>query len=65
MDDRLGGKEILPLPMRRIDISDHLGLTLETVSRVLNTLHSKGIIVAAGTRDIVLRDHARLRGLVR
>jgi CRP/FNR family transcriptional regulator, nitrogen fixation regulation protein len=65
MDDRMGGKEILPLPMSRSDIGDHLGLTLETVSRALNALHTKGIIVAACTRDIVLRDRARLRGLVR
>ena len=64
MHDRLGGKEILSLPMRRIDIGDHLGLTIETVSRVLNELHIKGIIVAAGTRDIVLRDRKRLHDLV-
>lgn len=64
MDDRLGGVEILPLPMRRCDIGDHLGLTLETVSRALNALHSKGIIEAAGTRDIVLRDRKRLHGFV-
>jgi CRP/FNR family transcriptional regulator, nitrogen fixation regulation protein len=62
MDDRLGGVEILTLPMRRCDIGDHLGLTLETVSRALNALHSKGIIEAAGTRDIVLRDRKRLHG---
>ena len=65
MDDRLGGVEILPLPMRRCDIGDHLGLTLETVSRALNALHSEGIIEAAGTRHIVLRDRKRLHGLVR
>jgi CRP/FNR family nitrogen fixation transcriptional regulator len=64
MDDRIGGKEILPLPMSRTDIGDHLGLTIETVSRTLNALHSKGIIEAAGTRDIVLRDRKRLQGLI-
>jgi CRP/FNR family transcriptional regulator, nitrogen fixation regulation protein len=65
MDNRLGGKEVLPLPMRRSDIGDHLGLTLETVSRALSALHAEGIIEATGTRDIVLRDRRRLQGLVR
>jgi CRP/FNR family nitrogen fixation transcriptional regulator len=66
MDDRLGEKDVLPLPMRRSDIGDHLGLTIETVSRALAALHAEGFIVIdpTCTRDIVLRDRKRLKSLV-
>jgi CRP/FNR family transcriptional regulator, nitrogen fixation regulation protein len=66
MDDRLGGKEVLSLPMRRSDIGDHLGLTIETVSRALAALHAEGFIVIdpTCTRDIILRDRKRLKSLV-
>lgn len=33
-----------PIPMSRSDMADHLGLTLETVSRMLNRLKRSGII---------------------
>lgn len=61
MDDRLTGNGAVPLPMRRRDIGDYLGLTIETVSRVLSTLHEAGIIGFSGARHIVLRDRRRLR----
>ena len=32
------------LPMGRRDIADYLGLTLETVSRVLSELHRRGYL---------------------
>ena len=32
------------IPMSRLDIADHLGVTLETVSRALNTMHRRGLI---------------------
>ena len=32
------------IPMRRCDIADHLGLTLETISRKFNALHRQGVI---------------------
>lgn len=37
------------LPMTRQDIGDHLGMTLESVSRNLGTLKRKGIIEMSGT----------------
>lgn len=33
------------IPMKRIDIADHLGVTLETVCRTLNRFHREGFIV--------------------
>ncbi|SEG50424.1 helix-turn-helix domain-containing protein [Bosea lathyri] len=52
------------LPMSRIDIADHLGLTIETVSRSLTQLERQGAIeVPAHRRSIVLRDTAALRRL--
>jgi CRP/FNR family transcriptional regulator len=34
----------VPLPMNRVDIADYLGLTIETVSRMFNTLKRNGLI---------------------
>jgi CRP/FNR family transcriptional regulator len=46
--DRLAGlrgaKDVIDLPMRRQDIADYLGLTIETVSRTLSRLERKGAI---------------------
>jgi CRP/FNR family nitrogen fixation transcriptional regulator len=62
MDSRLDASGDLPLPMTRRDIGDYLGLTLETVSRVLSALHDKGVInFSGGARHIVLRNRDVLR----
>jgi CRP/FNR family nitrogen fixation transcriptional regulator len=54
----------IDLPMSRTDIADHLGLTIETVSRSLTQLERKGVIeLPAHRRSIVLRDKTTLRGL--
>ena len=63
MDRRLEVAGMMALPMCRRDIGDYLGLTLETVSRALSQLNDEGVLGFSGARQIVLRDHQRLRNL--
>jgi CRP/FNR family transcriptional regulator, nitrogen fixation regulation protein len=65
MDRRLTAAGIMALPMCRRDIADYLGLTLETVSRVLSYLHGKGVLGFLGPtqRQIVLLDRPQLAKL--
>lgn len=41
------------LPLGRADIADHIGLTIETVSRQITKLRKDGIIVMKGARHVV------------
>ena len=55
MAQRASSKEDrIDLPMYRQDIADYLGLTLETVSRVLWDLERRGAIKIAKRHSIVL-----------
>lgn len=52
------------LPMQRSDIADHLGLTIETVSRTLTQLVRNGLIrLRTGSRSVDLCNLAALRQL--
>ena len=53
----------LDLPMSRQDIADHLGLTAETVSRMISSLRNEGAILVPSSQQIVLRDLVALRAL--
>lgn len=48
------------LPLKRADIADFLGLTIETVSRQITKLRKAGIIVIANNRTVRVPDMARL-----
>ncbi len=50
----------LDLPMSRKDISDNLGLTIETVSRQFTQLRKEGLVVTVGRSGVELRDQAAL-----
>ena len=65
MDRRLSGADVMALPMSRRDIADYLGLTLETVSRALSSLHERGFLDFLGQtqRQIVLRNRSELAKL--
>jgi CRP/FNR family transcriptional regulator, nitrogen fixation regulation protein len=53
----------LDLPMGRQDVADHLGLTAETVSRMISALRHEGMILVPSGQQIVLRDLVALRAL--
>lgn len=43
---------LLRVPMNRQDIADYLGLTIETVSRTITKLSSRGVIAPEGRHDL-------------
>jgi CRP/FNR family nitrogen fixation transcriptional regulator len=64
LSERVPEARHMDLPMSRTDIADHLGLTIETVSRSLTQLERQGVIaLPSHRRSIVLKDKAALRRL--
>ena len=61
--DRQGSDDIINLPMQRNDIADYLGLTFETVSRVLRVLKDRAIIRLQSVDRIEVLDADALAGL--
>jgi CRP-like cAMP-binding protein len=57
---RSGGVDRIALPMTRTDIGDHLGLTMETVSRSLSQLKHDGVIALVNSHEVVIRDRDAL-----
>jgi CRP/FNR family transcriptional regulator, nitrogen fixation regulation protein len=60
MAERISADGCVELPMSRQDIADYLGLTIETVSRMLTLLEREGAIEISSTRRIVLRQRSAL-----
>jgi len=63
MAARQGDLDQIELPMSRQDIGDYLGLTIETVSRVLSRLRDKGVLKFHGLRTLEIRKSEALRSL--
>jgi len=49
------------LPMSRQDIADYLGLTIETVSRILTALEKRGAIEILPRQGVLVRSHSLLQ----
>lgn len=49
-----GAGQPLRVPMKRDDVADYLGVTVETVSRTLGRLRREGLISIAGDHAIAL-----------
>lgn len=63
MAERQGKRDRVDLPMKRADIADHLGLTVETVSRVFAHLKRAGLILLRDASSIELLDPEGLRDI--
>lgn len=61
--DRQGGDRVIHLPMQRNDIADYLGMTFETVSRVLRVLRERGLIRVTSVDSIEVVDAEGLTNL--
>ena len=57
------GRNLVALPMGRGDIADHLGLTMETVSRTFTKLRLQGLIALPQLHTVEIRDFAGLHKL--
>lgn len=59
-----GGKSVsVKLPMSRMDIGNYLGLTAETVSRILMRLQDDGMLIIDG-KSVQIKDAAKLRSIL-
>lgn len=56
--------DVVVLPMLRAHIADYLGLTSETVSRVLTSFKRKGFIDTGRGRTVCIKDRTALAALV-
>jgi len=61
--DRFGG-EVTTLPMGRQDMADYLGLTIETVSRMLTQLQADGLVEFCACRRFRILRRAALARLM-
>jgi CRP/FNR family nitrogen fixation transcriptional regulator len=63
MAERISPDNSVELPMSRRDIADHLGLTIETVSRSLTQIENTGAVEFPSRRRFVLHDRSALNRL--
>jgi CRP/FNR family nitrogen fixation transcriptional regulator len=60
MADRAPATNEIELPMSRQEIGDHLGLTIETVSRTFTKFETDAVIARPNARHVTLLDRAAL-----
>ena len=60
MSRRLGKTKYLDLPMSHQDIADHLGLTIETISRTITELERLQLVARLSPRTLVLLNRPSL-----
>jgi CRP/FNR family transcriptional regulator len=56
--------QLIALPMRRTDIAEYLGLSLEAVSRATRTLAHRKIVAFVGRHSARVRDRAGFESIV-
>lgn len=61
--DRQDADELIDLPMQRADVADYLGLTFETVSRILRKLKDARIINVPSVKQVEILNLSALEGL--
>jgi CRP-like cAMP-binding protein len=64
MFERRDRTKLLDLPMSRNDVADYLGLTVETVCRVLSGFKREGVIAISYPHRIELLDRDALEAAV-
>jgi CRP/FNR family nitrogen fixation transcriptional regulator len=57
---RLGKTRDLDLPMSHRDIADYLGLSIETLSRVITEFERSGLVARVSQRSLILRNRVAL-----
>jgi CRP/FNR family transcriptional regulator len=57
------GHDHVALPMTRSDIADHLGLTIETVSRSFSELKGRGVIQLKASSDVMIKRRDELEDI--
>jgi CRP-like cAMP-binding protein len=60
LSSRLGKTKYLDLPMSHQDIADHLGLTIETVSRTITELERSQLVARLSPRTLILLNRPSL-----
>jgi CRP-like cAMP-binding protein len=60
-DVRAGDR--LEIPMPRLDIADHLGVTVDAVCRTIAALRDERIVVIPNSQELILKDIEALRTL--
>jgi CRP/FNR family transcriptional regulator, nitrogen fixation regulation protein len=57
---RLGNAEYLDVPMSYQDIADHVGLSIETVSRAITDMERSKMVTRVSTRRLLLQNRLAL-----